>query len=141
MIAYFDTSAFAPMILDEPAADRCRHLWDRSERVTSTRLLFVEASSALARASRLGRIGEHGLEDGLGVLVEKWPQVAISEIDRELMIEAAAMVHRFGLRGYDAVHCAAAVRIDDDEVVAASGDRHLLEAWSELGLNTFNANR
>ncbi len=46
---------------------------------------------------------------------------------------------RFGLRGYDAVHCAAAGLLEDGQhdVVAASGDESLLEAWRNLGVRTF----
>jgi predicted nucleic acid-binding protein len=53
---------------------------------------------------------------------------------------AATLSRRFALRGYDAVHCASAERINDDDVVAAAGDGKLLQAWSKLGLATFDAN-
>ena len=45
---------------------------------------------------------------------------------------------QFDLRGYDAVHCASAELINDDELVAVTGDRHLLTAWRGLGLTTYD---
>jgi len=37
-----------------------------------------------------------------------------------------------------AVHCASAELINDDELVAVTGDRHLLTAWRGLGLTTYD---
>ncbi|ORW78676.1 twitching motility protein PilT [Mycobacterium riyadhense] len=45
------------------------------------------------------------------------------------------------MRGYDAVHCASAEQLDDDDVVAASGDQRLLTAWLELGIATYDINQ
>ncbi len=47
---------------------------------------------------------------------------------------------KFGLRGYDPVHCASAEQAADDDLVAATGDRALLAAWSKLGVSTFDTN-
>lgn len=96
----------------------------------------------MTRAERTGRADRSALVAGLEALAGYWPDVAVSELDSNLMLGAAMMANRFGLRGFDAVHCAAAAQVHDakDQVVAASGDRRLLEAWSELGLNTFDAN-
>jgi hypothetical protein len=44
------------------------------------------------------------------------------------------------VRGYDAVHCAAAEQLSDEQVVAASGDRRLLDVWAALGVATFDTN-
>jgi len=49
------------------------------------------------------------------------------------------LARRFALCGHDAVHCAAAEQVDDEDV-AASGDQRLLAAWGELGMATFDAN-
>lgn len=45
------------------------------------------------------------------------------------------------MRGYDAVHCASAEQLDDDEVVAAAADQRLLTAWLELGMATYDTNQ
>src|SRR5690349_2053717 len=38
------------------------------------------------------------------------------------------------------LHCATAVHVRDDDLVAVSADRRLLEAWATLGLDTFDVN-
>ncbi|CFD45369.1 twitching motility protein PilT [Mycobacterium tuberculosis] len=45
------------------------------------------------------------------------------------------------MRGYDAVHCASAEQLDDDEVVAAAADQRLLTAWLGLGMGTYDTNQ
>jgi hypothetical protein len=40
------------------------------------------------------------------------------------------------LRGYDAVHCASAERIDAADLVVANGDKDVLTACAELALAT-----
>ena len=56
MIAYFDTSAVVPLVIDEPTSHRCRRVWNEAARVVSTRLLYPEACAALARANRMERL-------------------------------------------------------------------------------------
>jgi hypothetical protein len=51
------------------------------------------------------------------------------------------VAHQLGLRGYDAVHCASAEQLNDEDVVAACGDQRLLSAWAEVGVSTYDTNR
>ena len=53
---------------------------------------------------------------------------------------AAALAHQYALRDNDAVHCACAEQLADPDVVAATGDRQLLAAWTRLGLATYDTN-
>lgn len=66
--------------------------------------------------------------------------VDIIEVDRTLMTSAADLSVAHGLRASDATHCAAAIAINDDHLVAATGDRRLLAAWHAEGLATWNPN-
>lgn len=45
------------------------------------------------------------------------------------------------LRGVDAMHCASAEQVAEEDLVAATGDRKLVAAWSTLGISTFDPNR
>lgn len=53
---------------------------------------------------------------------------------------AAGLAMTHGLRGYDATHCAAAVAVNDPELVAASGDGRLLGAWQAEGVTVRDLN-
>jgi predicted nucleic acid-binding protein len=136
VIVYLDTSAFVPLLVEESGSEVCRRLWEDAESVIVTRLVHVEATAALSKAHLLNRMTSAQLDatiDGLELL---WPQCAVRELDAPLMAEASRLSRRFGLRGYDSVHCAAAAEWREGEAVAASGDRKLLTAWQELGLAT-----
>jgi uncharacterized protein len=65
----------------------------------------------------------------------------VIEVDEQVVTRAADLAHRLALRGYDVVHAASAEQLDDDDVVAASGDQRLLTAWMELGMATYDTNQ
>ena len=134
MIVYVDTSALVPLLFDEPTSTACGEVWDGADRVTCTRLAYIESVAAVAMAERTGRISATEARDGLAVLEQLWPVVDVIELDQELMSEAARLAILHGLRGYDATHCAAAVEASDIELVAASGDKRLLGAWRAEGV-------
>ena len=56
MIAYFDTSALVPLVINEPASATCGRLWNEAARVISTRLIYPESRAALALAQRMRRL-------------------------------------------------------------------------------------
>ena len=138
MIAYLDTSALVPLLVAEPVSPACRRVWDDADDVVSNRLCFVETAAALAQAKRLKRITARAHRSALGALTDLWDQLQIVEVDQPLVERAAVLADRFDLRGYDAVHCASAELVNDDELVAVAGDRDLLRAWRGLGLTTYD---
>lgn len=140
MIGYLDTSAFIPLIVAEPSSAACRRLWDDADVVVSSRLLYVEAAAALAQARRMGRLSPRAHRATLDRLDQLWAQVEIAEVDETAVERAATLAHQYALRGYDAIHCACAQQLADPDVVAATGDRQLLAAWTRLGLATYDTN-
>jgi uncharacterized protein len=136
VIAYFDTSAVVPLIIDEPASTRAGELWDAAERTVCVRLLYPEARAALAQARRLGRLTAKQIRDAVRTLEGLLAQVDIVEIDEVLAATAGTLAETRGLRGYDAVHLAAAVRVRDEDLVLVAGDRALLDAATAEGLAT-----
>ena len=140
MIAYLDTSALVPLLIDEPASPICERLWDDADDVVSVRIAYVEAAAAIAQARRLGRLTRLQQRDALTLLHDMWQQLQLVDIDDPLVHRAGALADLHSLRGYDATHCAGAESINDAEVVAASGDTQLLVAWRALGINTLDVN-
>lgn len=147
MILYLDTSAFVPLLIDEPTSQTCGALWDVADRLVTTRLTYIEAAAALAAAQRLGRITSKEHDGGRERLTDLWPEFDVVELDEQLMVAAAqAAVARGswlvarGLRGYDSVHYAAAVAVNDEYLVAAAGDGRLLDAWLAGGISAIDTN-
>lgn len=140
MIGYLDTSVFVPLLVAEPTSASCRRFWDDADAVVSSRLLYVETAAALAQARRMDRLTDDEHDACLQLLDRLWSEVDVGEVDEIVVTRAAVLAHRFALRGYDAVHCASAEQLDDDDLVAASGDQRLIGAWAELGMATFDPN-
>ena len=134
MIAYFDTSAVVPLAIDEPTTPACLQIWNDATVSTSARILFAESCAALGRARRAERIERGGLTPALNRLGVVMAQIGHVEIDARLVATAGSMAIELGLRGYDAVHLAAALSIADDETVFVTGDQQLAHVASEVGL-------
>jgi uncharacterized protein len=141
VIAYFDTSALVPLLVEEPSTPACRRLWDDADEVVSVRLGYAEAAAAAAQARRLARITRRTQRAALARLDQLWPQIQIVEVDQTLVQRAATVADAHQLRGYDAVHCASAELVNDQSLVAGSGDAQLLTAWRQLGVNIFDTNQ
>jgi uncharacterized protein len=135
VIAYFDTSAVLPLIIDEPASQLAGRLWDDSDRVATVRLVYPEARAALAQANRLGRLNSRQLRFAVGSLDRLIPQLDVIEISETLAKRAGQLAEQMALRGYDAVHLAGVEAIGDADTILVAGDHHLCQAAQRLDLN------
>jgi uncharacterized protein len=135
VIVFLDTSALVPLLVEEPSSAVCRRIWDTADAAVCTQLAYVETAAALARAARLGRMTADELTDRLERFEVVWGEVDVLPVDEPLVREAAALTRSFPLRGFDAVHCAAALRLADIGATAVSGDRQLIEAWRRQELD------
>jgi uncharacterized protein len=134
VIAYFDTSAVVPLLIAEPGSARAATLWDRADRVVSVRLIYPEARAALAQAQRLGRITARQLRDAVTAFDALFDEIDLVEVDDALARRAGDLAEVRQLRGYDAVHLAAADRVRDPNVVVIAGDGTLLGAAVAEGM-------
>ena len=134
MIAYFDTSALIPLLVDERGSERACRLWDVADNVVAVRLIHAEARAALAQATRLGRLSATDLDATIDALDGLYANLDLLEIDERLVRRAGELAQYHALRGDDAVHLAAAERIRDDTTVMVAGDRDLRTAARTLGM-------
>ena len=134
MIAYFDTSALIPLLVDEPGSERAARLWDVADHVVAVRLIYAEARAALAQATRLGRLAAADLASTIDALEGLYANLDLLEVDEHLVRRAGELAQHYALRGYDAVHLAAAERLRDDATVVVAGDHDLCTAAGTLGM-------
>lgn len=134
MIAYFDTSAVVPLLVDEPGTRAAGALWDRADRLVSVRLTRVEARAALAQATRLNRISDKQHQTAKRELEDLLAQLDVVDIDDVLARRAGDLAEIHSLRGYDAVHLAGAERIADPDLVMVTGDRALCRAAEKMDM-------
>lgn len=128
MIAYFDTSAVVPLLVQESGSSRAAVLWEAADHVVVARLVYPEARAALAHAQRLARLTAAQFRRAVHELDALMNQVDVIEVDDSLARRAGHLAERHALRGYDAVHLAAADRVRDPELVVVAGDDALLTA-------------
>ncbi len=134
MIAYFDTSAVVPLLVVEGGSTRAAVLWDGADRVVSARLVYPEGRAALALAHRLGRLTARQLRAAMAELDSKYEEFDLVEVDDMLARRAGHLAEAHGLRGYDAVHLAAADRVRDPDLVVVAGNGALLAAAATEGI-------
>jgi uncharacterized protein len=134
VIAYIDTSAVVPLLVAEPGSARAATLWDGADRVVSVRLIYPETRAVLAQAERLGRLTARQLRDAVTEFDSLFEEIDLIEVDDALARRAGELAEVRQLRGHDAVHLAAAVRVHDPNVVVIAGDRALLEAATAEGM-------
>ncbi len=135
MIVYFDTSAFLPLLVEEPGSTVALRLWREAHHVASSRLIVAEAAAALAQGMRMGRLTpeEHDvLQQDVARLAR---ELHLIDVPAEIIEQAAATAITRGLRGYDAVHLATALQLAGEDLVLAAGDRALLRAARAEGLH------
>ena len=104
--------------------------------VAASAIAAVEARSGLARAKRGRRLTAAREREAWARFERIWATSAILDVDRTLLAVATDLAGRRGLRGYDAVQLASALRAAD--VTGAAGfvclDRELNEAAAAEGL-------
>jgi len=134
VIAYFDTSSIVPLLIEEPGSETAGRLWDEADRLVSIRLVYAEAHAALAQAARGGRVDQRHLRRAVTDLLGLYGQLDLVEITDALVRKAGSLAETHALRGYDALHLAAAESVKDNEIVFASGDANLCQAAADLGM-------
>jgi predicted nucleic acid-binding protein len=134
VIAYFDTSAVMPLLISEAGSARAALLWNGADRVVSVRLVYPETRAALAQAERLGRLTARHLRVAVTEFDALFGEMDLVELDDALARRAGELAEARQLRGYDAVHLAAADRVRDPNVVVIAGDGALIEAAAAEGL-------
>jgi hypothetical protein len=134
VIAYFDTSAVVPLLIADRGSQTAGRLWNSADRVVSVRLVYPEARAALAQAERLDRMSARDLRRAVSELDSRFEEMDLVEIDDALAHLAGEKAEDHELRGYDAVHLAAALRVHDSDVVLIAGDHALVAAANSEGL-------
>lgn len=136
MITYVDTSSLLKLIVDEEGSDQVELVWDTADSLAAVSLIVVEGRAALAAAARAGRLTAAEHREATSELAGLVSQVAIIEVTDELIDHAAELAEEEALRGYDAVHLAAALTVE--ATVFTSADAALCAAADRRGLYIAN---
>lgn len=136
MITYVDTSTPLKLIIDEEGSDRAVLIWSSADAVASVSLITVEARAAIAAAARGRRLTAAQARAAVGELDALLRVLHLMPVTDELVSAAAELAAVEGLRGYDAVHLAAALEIG--ATVFSSADTTLCAAAERRSLHVAN---
>jgi predicted nucleic acid-binding protein len=84
-------------------------------------------------AQRVGRIDVKALRDAVRAIDDLYAELRVIGIDDALARSAGELAERYGLRGYDAVHLASAICIEDSTLVMVTWDGDLATAALACG--------
>jgi predicted nucleic acid-binding protein len=81
----------------------------------------------------MGRIDANALSSAVRAIDDLYAQLHVVGIDRALAQSAGELAELHGLRGYDAVHLASAISVEDAGLIAVTWDRDLANAAVACG--------
>jgi predicted nucleic acid-binding protein len=120
----------------EDGSDRAELIWSSADAVASVSLIALEARAAIAAAGRGRRLSVAQARHAVGELDALLRVLHLMPVTDELVSAAGQLADVEGLRGYDAVHLAAALEIG--ATVLGSADTALCAAAERRGLHVAN---
>jgi len=131
VICYLDTSALVKLYVREEGSEAVRELVDAVAVVATAKVAYAEARAALARGFREGLLEARDYRLVVAALQDDWARYLALELSDPLIWLAGELAEKHRLRGFDAVHLAAAVTLQarvKGRVVVACWDARLWEA-------------
>lgn len=137
MIVYLDASALVKLYVDEAHTDRMWDLVAAAERLAVSAVTYAESRSAFARRRKEGGISALDHDRIVRDLGADWRKLDRILVDEDLSLAAGDLAERHGLRGFDAIHLASALRVQlaaETQVTMATFDRALAAGAAGEGL-------
>lgn len=133
-VAFFDSSAFVKLLVEEEGSDTAARLWDEADAVVASRLARPEVGGALAAAQRGNRLAPRDERRARRAWDEFWDATRVIELTEHLVETAAALAGRLVLGGADAVHLASALTLAETDLVLVTWDRRLWASAIQAGV-------
>jgi predicted nucleic acid-binding protein len=140
VILYLDASAAVKRYVAEQGSAEVRQAIAMATVVGMVVIGCVEIVAALAKAVRMRALSAMEAKTARQVLRAEWPDYVRLRTTEVLASRADDLAWQYGLRGYDAVHLAAALLWQDwleESVTLATFDRQLWQAGRQSGLAMF----
>jgi predicted nucleic acid-binding protein len=124
------------LLVDEPGTGEAQAAYRDADGVRTTAIAHVEATAALSRMRKGGRLSPAQLRRGLDDLENLWRGIYVHTVDDTLLTQAAESARVHFLRAYDAVHLAGAMSFAaGEELQFACWDKELREAALKHGFS------
>lgn len=133
-IAYFDSSAFVKLLIEEEGSDIAAALWDGCDAAICSRIGYPEVRAALAAAGRDHRLAVAAQQQAERAWDDYWAATRPVELTESVTAHAGELAGQHALGGADAIHLASALAIGADQLIFAVWDRRLRVAVEAAGI-------
>lgn len=121
-------------MVDEPGTEEAQSAYNDAGGIRSTAIAHVEATAALTRMRKGGRLTPTQLRRAIEDLESLWRGVASHAVNDALLAKAAESARNHSLRAYDSVHLAGALSFAaGEELEFACWDKELRDAAKKHG--------
>lgn len=140
MILYLDSSALVKFYLQERGSAEVREVYRGAEQAGTVLISRAEVSAGLAKAHSMGLVSEEDSRKARALFHSEWPRIIHVTVSETLASRADDLAWAHGLRGYDAVHLAAALLWQESinlPICVATFDEDLWKAARDEGLHAW----
>lgn len=140
MIVYGDTSALIKLVIRQPGTEDMQQLQPEITVLAAAWIAYAELSAAVAAINRDRRLRASQYARARDQIERLWQSTSPIDVDSSLIRHAGQLAGQEALRGYDAVHLAALVRLGPAGTsTLACWDKDLRRAASRLGYAVYPA--
>lgn len=141
MNAYVDSSAWVKKYIREPGTGRLLRIVKRCRTVATSSIAYAEVYAAFSRLSREGSLTRREFSSLAHAFERDWLSLTIVEVSEEVLSRIPALVAKFPLRGFDAIHLSSALwlqsRVPGFDTFLCS-DEGLFRSARAAGLETID---
>lgn len=109
MIVYLDTSALVKLYILEDGSEQVDEAVRRADLVGTSLIAYPETLSAFYRRLRQGLYDRPYYNRMRQAFEKDWTRLHIIDLNRSIVRSTGKLIHRHGLRGFDAIHIATAL--------------------------------
>jgi predicted nucleic acid-binding protein len=139
MISYLDTSIAVKIYVIEQGTAEAKAAVAGSSVVATSRIAYAEAMAAFARKLRQREFTAKGYQQVCRDFRSDWKSFFIVEVSQQTVELAAELAERRRLRGFDAIHLASALQLQqrtNSRLDFYTADLNLQKAARSEGLKT-----
>jgi predicted nucleic acid-binding protein len=140
MIVYLDASALVKRYIEEDGTTEVNALINEADYNVTNLISRVEVSAAIMRASKMDILDQEDALVAVRRFRSEWESLQRLPVTEATVEEADNLVGLYDLRGYDAVHLAAAIIWQEaigESIQFATFDRKLRDAAHQVELKTW----
>jgi predicted nucleic acid-binding protein len=123
-------------LVDEPGTEEAQGAYNEADGIRTTAIAHVEATAALSRMRKGGRLTPTQLRRAIEDLGSLWRGIDSHTVSDALLAKAAESARTHSLRAYDSVHLAGALSFAaGEELEFACWDKELRDAAKRHGFS------